>query len=325
MKPGEARPTAVGDRSNTTRCMVFNFAFFPQSQGRPAQHHPSLPLPTPSHCVIYVMPASALPLWQSLPLRLLSPQALDQMVSSKSLKTLLMLILTAGNFLNQGTQWAASGFRLGSLLKLKDTKTSPAMSEQVVSVEGSTGAKPLKEKPKYGHNLLEVIVMWVASGHSEFLDFHESLSSVAHAARISFSDVHEDLMSLDLQVDVLKQRMVDYPSTFAGQPDGFREVLSTWAEQAEVTLGEIKTAFGEADAMLTHTVQIFGETVDGQRFFKIMSTFIEHWKAAVQKFHKVCSRLDLVIGRDRALACIRLPCTVTSSGRHEVAKRLAQE
>jgi DNA-binding protein H-NS len=97
-------------------------------------------------------------------------QAAKELELSTKWQQVLALVLTLANFMN-GTRNRQYGFKLNSLLKLNDTK----------STDGS------------GTTLLHYLVSWIERDHAHLLDFDSELLNLAAASKVVMSSIREEM------------------------------------------------------------------------------------------------------------------------------------
>lgn len=102
-------------------------------------------------------------------------EASRQVARSRRLRKLLELVLALGNYVNRGNaRGNAAGFRLASLNRLVDTKSSCAK----------------------GTTLLHYLVQVLESRFREVLDIEEDMPHVRTAARVSMADLQKEVANL---------------------------------------------------------------------------------------------------------------------------------
>lgn len=102
-------------------------------------------------------------------------EASRQVARSRRLRKLLELVLALGNYVNRGNaRGNACGFRLASLNRLVDTKSSCSK----------------------GTTLLHYLVQILESRFREVLDIEEDMPHVRTAARVSMADLQKEVANL---------------------------------------------------------------------------------------------------------------------------------
>ncbi|CAI9283996.1 unnamed protein product [Lactuca saligna] len=162
--------------------------------------------------------------------------ACDEVRKSTKLKEIMKRILYLGNTLNQGTaRGAAVGFKLDSLLKLTDTRSSTS-------------------KMTLMHYLCKVL----ASKSPSLLDFHEDLVSLEAATKIQLKVLAEEMQAILKGLEKVKQELAasanDGPVS-----EGFGKTLKEFIGQAEAEMTSVTEFYSivcrNADALAIY----FGE------------------------------------------------------------------
>ncbi|CAI9283995.1 unnamed protein product [Lactuca saligna] len=162
--------------------------------------------------------------------------ACDEVRKSTKLKEIMKRILYLGNTLNQGTaRGAAVGFKLDSLLKLTDTRSSTS-------------------KMTLMHYLCKVL----ASKSPSLLDFHEDLVSLEAATKIQLKVLAEEMQAILKGLEKVKQELAasanDGPVS-----EGFHRTLKEFIGQSEAEVTSVTNFYSivgkNADALALY----FGE------------------------------------------------------------------
>ncbi|PWA38703.1 C2 domain, Formin, FH2 domain, Protein-tyrosine phosphatase-like protein [Artemisia annua] len=166
--------------------------------------------------------------------------ACDEVRKSDKLKGIMKRILYLGNTLNQGTaRGSAVGFKLDSLLKLTDTRSSIS-------------------KITLMHYLCKVL----ASKAPDLLDFHEDLVSLEAATKIQLKTLAEEMNSLAMGLKKVKLEL-DACRNDGEVSEGFHNALESFVGYAEAEVTSVTNFYSvvgrNADALALY----FGE--DPQR------------------------------------------------------------
>ncbi|KAI3688790.1 hypothetical protein L2E82_46617 [Cichorium intybus] len=162
--------------------------------------------------------------------------ACDEVRRSIKLKEIMKRILYLGNTLNQGTaRGAAVGFKLDSLLKLTDTRSTTS-------------------KMTLMHYLCKVL----ASKSPTLLDFHEDLVSLEAATKIQLKVLAEEMQAILKGLEKVKQELAasanDGPVS-----EGFHRTLKEFIGQSEAEVTNVTNFYSvvgkNADALALY----FGE------------------------------------------------------------------
>lgn len=115
-------------------------------------------------------------------------KASKEVLHSRNLKQLLEVVLAFGNFMNKGQRGNAYGFRVSSLNKIADTKSSIDKygfdSDDVrVLVEIETQLKNIKTFCR-NITLLHYLITILEKKYSKVLMFQEDLKTIPEAAKV---------------------------------------------------------------------------------------------------------------------------------------------
>ncbi|KAG8431065.1 hypothetical protein GDO86_019480 [Hymenochirus boettgeri] len=122
--------------------------------------------------------------------------AANELVHCDELHTVIHLVLKAGNYMNAGGYaGSALGFRMGSLLKLADTKSN-----------------------KPGINLMHFVAKEAERNSRSLLTFPDKLTHISQASRINSQEVENDL-------DNLSQTLASTRASLRDQPDLKNEMM----------------------------------------------------------------------------------------------------
>ncbi|XP_051116004.1 formin-like protein 20 isoform X3 [Andrographis paniculata] len=150
-------------------------------------------------------------------------QCIDQIRKSFRLKEIMKKILYLGNTLNQGTaRGSALGFKLDSLLKLIDTRST-------------------NNKMTLMHYLCKVLALKAP----HLLEFHRDLVSLELASKIQLKSLAEEMQAIIKGVEKVKQELIasegDGPIS-----DAFRKTLKNFLRVAENEVSSVTTLYSLA-------------------------------------------------------------------------------
>ncbi len=131
-------------------------------------------------------------------------QACHEILTSDLFQQFLTLVLTLANFMN-GTRNRQYGFKLGSLIKLNDTR----------STDGS------------GITLLMYLIQWIERDYSHLLSLEDELTSCASASKIILASVKEQVKKIKGEVDDIDKQIQKIQGTI----DGYEKMEQTRVEQ----------------------------------------------------------------------------------------------
>ncbi|TWW71543.1 Disheveled-associated activator of morphogenesis 1 [Takifugu flavidus] len=157
--------------------------------------------------------------------------ASQEVVQSRALRQLLEVILAFGNYMNKGQRGNASGFKVSSLNKLADTKSS--IDKNVT--------------------LLHYIITVLEEKFPSVLAFSQELQNIPEAAKVNMTELEKDIGSLKsglkcVEAELLHQR-AQAPQ---GPEDKFVSVASQFLTVASFSFSDVEESLSEAkDVVMT--------------------------------------------------------------------------
>ncbi|XP_055611240.1 disheveled-associated activator of morphogenesis 1-like isoform X2 [Uranotaenia lowii] len=183
-------------------------------------------------------------------------EASREVARSRRLRKLLELVLALGNYMNRGARGNASGFRLSSLNRLADTKSS--------AVKGTT--------------LLHYLVQIVEKKFKDILLLEDDLPHVKEASKVSLGEMEKDISMLRAGLAEVNREIEFHRSSGAQQPgDRFLPVMREFHAQASVRFSELEDQFQDMKTRFDRAVRLFGEdgaVVQPDEFFGIFDGFL---------------------------------------------------
>ncbi|ELT93552.1 hypothetical protein CAPTEDRAFT_175180 [Capitella teleta] len=187
-------------------------------------------------------------------------EASKEIQKSRRLKRLLEIVLAFGNYMNKGHRGNAFGFRLNSLNKIVDTKSS------------------LDRKVTLLHYLSDVV-------EKKFPDLTKLSHDIQHvhpAAKVNLTELENDMKTLriglkDIEQEVQHQKSTDSCST------KFISVMSDFLSVATYNFSELDDQFKDAKEKYEQVVKQFGEdprSIQPEEFFGIFDLFLASFSEA---------------------------------------------
>ncbi|XP_035891223.1 disheveled-associated activator of morphogenesis 1 isoform X1 [Anopheles stephensi] len=191
-------------------------------------------------------------------------EASREVARSRKLRKLLELVLALGNYMNRGARGNASGFRLASLNRLADTKSSAAK----------------------GTTLLHYLVQIIEKKFKDILTLEEDLPHVKEASKVSLGEMDKDITMLRAGLAEVNREIEFHRSSGASQPgDRFLPVMREFHAQASVRFAELEDQFQDMKTRFDRAVRLFGEdgsVVQPEEFFGIFDGFLSALMEAKQ-------------------------------------------
>ncbi|KAL0489291.1 formin-F [Acrasis kona] len=191
--------------------------------------------------------------------------AAKELSTSDKFKKLLGIILTVGNFLNgQNARKVVHGFKLKSLSKLADTKSSDGKS-----------------------SLLQFIVQFVQDKHREASEFSNDLQHVNPSTRVLISGLEEDVSECKKGLDLIKKQ-IKIAQEGNVENDQFVAQMQPFYEKSIADLSTIDDKWADMLKELEKTAVLFNEDKkdmlkEPDKFFKSVDEFMGLFQKAADK------------------------------------------
>ncbi|XP_019518927.1 PREDICTED: disheveled-associated activator of morphogenesis 2 [Hipposideros armiger] len=186
-----------------------------------------------------------------------------ELIRSKRLKQMLEVVLAIGNFMNKGQRGGAYGFRVASLNKIADTKSS---IDRNIS-------------------LLHYLIMILEKHFPDILTMPSELQHLPEAAKVNLAELDKEvgnlrrgLRAVEVELEYQKRQVREANDKFVPVMSDFITVSSFSFSELEDQLNEARDKFSKA---LTH----FGEQdskMQPDEFFGIFDTFLQAFSEARQ-------------------------------------------
>ncbi|KFO27005.1 Disheveled-associated activator of morphogenesis 2 [Fukomys damarensis] len=233
--------------------------------------------------------------------------ASQEVTRSKRLKQMLEVVLAVGNFMNKGQRGGAYGFRVASLNKIADTKSS---IDRNIS-------------------LLHYLIMILEQHFPDILNLPSELQHLPGAAKVNLAELEKEvnnlkkglravevliffrlshllspdsLAELEKEVSNLKKGLraveveLEYQRRQAREPsDKFVPVMSDFITVSSFSFSELEDQLNEARAKFTKALTHFGEQeskMQPDEFFGIFDTFLQAFSEARQDLEAMRKRKE---------------------------------
>ncbi|XP_056408921.1 FH2 domain-containing protein 1-like [Hyla sarda] len=182
--------------------------------------------------------------------------AAAELLQCEDLHVIIHLVLKAGNYMNAGGYaGSAVGFRMGSLLRLADTKAN-----------------------KPGMNLMHFVAREAERNNPSLLTFPDKLPHISQASRITSQEVETDLENLSQRLGSTREALRD-------QPD-LRHEMAPFLQVAEVELCEVLCSLQSMRDASRALMDYFCEdesTFRLEEMCLVFTTFCAKFMAAIQE------------------------------------------
>ncbi|XP_037934330.1 disheveled-associated activator of morphogenesis 1 isoform X2 [Teleopsis dalmanni] len=191
-------------------------------------------------------------------------EASREVARSRRLRKLLELVLALGNYMNRGARGNASGFRLASLNRLADTKSSAAK----------------------GTTLLHYLVQVIDRKFRDLLKLEDDIPHVREASKVSLGEMEKDIQTLRTGLaELVREIEFHRASGPAQQSDRFLPVMREFHATASVRFAELEDRFQDMKTRFDRAVRLFGEDgsiLQPDEFFGIFDAFLSAFSEAKQ-------------------------------------------
>nr|CAD7402960.1 unnamed protein product [Timema poppensis] len=190
-------------------------------------------------------------------------EASREVARSRRLRRLLELVLALGNYMNRGARGNASGFRLGSLNRLADTKSSAAK----------------------GTTLLHYLVEILEKKFKDILKLEEDIPHVRDAAKVNMGELEKDMNQLRNGLKEVEREIEFHRSQQVTSADRFLPVMKEFLSSATCRFSELEDLFQDMKTRFDRAVRLFGEdnsTIQPDDFFGIFDAFLVAFSEARQ-------------------------------------------
>uniref|UniRef100_A0A4W4FRE1 Dishevelled associated activator of morphogenesis 1b n=1 Tax=Electrophorus electricus TaxID=8005 RepID=A0A4W4FRE1_ELEEL len=192
-------------------------------------------------------------------------KASREVLHSRNLKQLLEVVLAFGNYMNKGQRGNAYGFKVSSLNKIADTKSS--IDKNIT--------------------LLHYLITILEKKYPKVMQFPEDLQNVPEAAKVNMTELEKEIANL-AELDFQKKRPQE-------TGDKFVSVVSQFVTLASFSFSDVEDSLNEAKELFVKVVRHFGE--DGRKmqpdeFFGIFDQFLQAFGEARQENENIRRRKE---------------------------------
>ncbi|XP_037596395.1 disheveled-associated activator of morphogenesis 1 [Cebus imitator] len=180
----------------------------------------------------------------------------EEVFRSSALKQLLEVVLAFGNYMNKGQRGNAYGFKISSLNKIADTKSS--IDKNIT--------------------LLHYLITIVESKYPSVLNLNEELRDIPQAAKVNMTELDKEINTLRSGLKAVETEL-EYQKSQPPQPgDKFVSVVSQFITVASFSFSDVEDLLAEAKDLFTKAVKHFGEEagkIQPDEFFGIFDQFLQ--------------------------------------------------
>ncbi|XP_020766332.1 disheveled-associated activator of morphogenesis 1 isoform X1 [Odocoileus virginianus] len=188
----------------------------------------------------------------------------EEVFRSGALKQLLEVVLAFGNYMNKGQRGNAYGFKISSLNKIADTKSS--IDKNIT--------------------LLHYLITIVENKYPKVLNLNEELRDIPQAAKVNMTELDKEISTLRSGLKAVEMEL-EYQKSQPSQPgDKFVSVVSQFITVASFSFSDVEDLLAEAKDLFTKAVKHFGEEagkIQPDEFFGIFDQFLQAVSEAKQE------------------------------------------
>uniref|UniRef100_A0A2K6FEX4 Dishevelled associated activator of morphosis 2 n=1 Tax=Propithecus coquereli TaxID=379532 RepID=A0A2K6FEX4_PROCO len=209
-----------------------------------------------------------------------------ELIRSKRLKQMLEVVLAIGNFMNKGQRGGAYGFRVASLNKIADTKSS---IDRNIS-------------------LLHYLIMILEKHFPDILNMPSELQHLPEAAKVNLAELEKEVGNLRRGLRAVEVEL-EYQRRQVREPnDKFVPIMSDFITVSSFSFSELEDQLNEARDKFAKALMHFGEQeskMQPDEFFGIFDTFLQAFSEARQDLEAMRRRKEEEERRARMEAMLK--------------------
>ncbi|XP_056623580.1 disheveled-associated activator of morphogenesis 1 [Triplophysa dalaica] len=190
-------------------------------------------------------------------------KASKEVLQSRNLRQLLEVVLAFGNYMNKGQRGSAYGFKVSSLNKIADTKSS--IDKNVT--------------------LLHYLITILEQKYPKVALIHDDLQNVPTAAKVNMTELEKDINNLRTGLKSVEVELDYQRGQTQIHGDKFVSVVSQFITVAGFGFSDVEDSLQEAKDLFEKAVNHFGEDstrMQPDEFFGIFDQFLQAFNEAKQ-------------------------------------------
>ncbi|XP_030627707.1 disheveled-associated activator of morphogenesis 1b isoform X2 [Chanos chanos] len=191
-------------------------------------------------------------------------KASKEVLHSRNLKQLLEVVLAFGNYMNKGQRGNAYGFKVSSLNKIADTKSS--IDKNIT--------------------LLHYLITILEKKYPKVMLFPEDLQNVPEAAKVNMTELEKEINNLRSGLKNVESELDFQRKRPQEVGDKFVSVVSQFITVASFSFTDVEDSLQEAKELFLRAVKHFGEDtgkMQPDEFFGIFDQFLQSFAEARQE------------------------------------------
>ncbi|XP_041928350.1 disheveled-associated activator of morphogenesis 1 isoform X1 [Alosa sapidissima] len=190
-------------------------------------------------------------------------KASKEVLNSRNLRQLLEVVLAFGNYMNKGQRGNAYGFKVSSLNKIADTKSS--IDKNIT--------------------LLHYLITILEQKYPKVAVLHEELQNVPEAAKVNMTEMEKEINNIRSGLKSVETELQYQRSRPQNSNDKFVSVVSQFITVAGFSFSDVEDSLQEAKELFQKSVTHFGEDpsrLQPDEFFGIFDQFLQSFSEAKQ-------------------------------------------
>uniref|UniRef100_A0A8B9ZXX2 Dishevelled associated activator of morphogenesis 2 n=1 Tax=Anas zonorhyncha TaxID=75864 RepID=A0A8B9ZXX2_9AVES len=212
--------------------------------------------------------------------------ASKELIRSKRLRQLLEVVLAFGNYMNKGQRGSAYGFKVSSLNKIADTKSS--IDRNIT--------------------LLHYLIMIFEKNYPDILDIQSELQHLPEAAKVNLVELEKEVNNIKTGLKAVEAELDYQKRRIRESGDRFVPVMSDFITVASFSFSELEDLLNEARDKYAKALKHFGENegkMQPDEFFGIFDTFLQSFAEAKQDLENMRKKKEEEERRARMEAMLK--------------------
>ncbi|KAM4692829.1 disheveled-associated activator of morphogenesis 2 [Discoglossus pictus] len=212
--------------------------------------------------------------------------ACKELTRSKRLKQLLEVVLAFGNYMNKGQRGNAFGFKVASLNKIIDTKSS--IDRNIT--------------------LLHYLIMIFEKTYPDILSIQSELQHLSEAAKVNLVELEKEVNNIKNGLRAVESELEYQKRQYREAGDRFVPVMGDFITVASFSFSELEDLLSEARDKYSKAMKHFGEMegkMQPDEFFGIFDTFLQSFAEARQDLENMRKKKEEEERRARMEAMLK--------------------
>uniref|UniRef100_A0A8C3LV91 Disheveled-associated activator of morphogenesis 2 n=1 Tax=Chrysolophus pictus TaxID=9089 RepID=A0A8C3LV91_CHRPC len=212
--------------------------------------------------------------------------ASKELIRSKRLRQLLEVVLAFGNYMNKGQRGSAYGFKVSSLNKIADTKSS--IDRNIT--------------------LLHYLIMIFEKNYPDILDIQTELQHLPEAAKVNLVELEKEVNNIKTGLKAVEAELDYQKRRIRESGDRFVPVMSDFITVASFSFSELEDLLNDARDKYAKALKHFGENegkMQPDEFFGIFDTFLQSFAEAKQDLENMRKKKEEEERRARMEAMLK--------------------